>query len=84
MIATYPAMKETKPFTQPLAIDDANAVAAGHYTARLRQLEHKLNQYNFLEHPVQIKQLAQEIKSIQARLKQLETKKISDNGQNIN
>jgi TolA-binding protein len=82
MIATYPAMKEMKPFTQPLAVDDANAVAAGHYTAKLRQLEHKLNQLNFLEHPIQIQQIAQEMKSIYARLKQLETKKLDGSGPN--
>ena len=81
MIATYPAMKEMKPIT-PLVIDDANAVAIGHYTAKLRQLEHKLNQLNFLEHSIQIKQIAQEMKSIVVRLKQLDTKKISGSGPN--
>jgi TolA-binding protein len=83
MIATYPAMKEMKPFT-PLAVDDANAVAAGHYTAKLRQLEHKLNQLNFLEHPIQIQQIAQEMKSIYARLKQLEPKNINGSGPHTN
>ena len=83
MIATYPAMKEMKPFI-PLAADDANAVAAGHYTAKLRQLEHKLNQLNFLEHPIQIQQVAQEMKSIHARLKQLEAKKINGSGPHSN
>lgn len=83
MIATYPAMKETKIVT-PLAIDDANAVAAAHYTGKLRQLEHKLNQLNFLEHPVQIKQIAQEMKSLYVRLKQLETKPVNGNSQQPN
>lgn len=66
---------ETPAEQAPTTADDSILVAVKFYTAKLRQLEYVLNQYNFLEHALQISALAHDIMEVKKKLKELEVRK---------
>jgi len=77
MTTLSPVMKkiETPAEQTRAAAEDSVLVAIKFYTAKLRQLEYVLNQYNFLEHALQISALAKDILEVKMKLKKLEIRK---------